>query len=71
MAPAGILINVTLTLFLSVATWIRLVCWLVAGLVIYFSYSVRHSHIAEHLLHEIATPRKEITGTRFDPEVVE
>ena len=41
VAPAGILINVTLTLFLSVATWIRLVCWLVAGLVIYFSYSVR------------------------------
>jgi amino acid transporter len=68
VAPAGILINVALTLFLSVATWLRLVCWLAAGLIIYFSYSVRHSHIAEHLLHEIATPRKEITGTKFDAE---
>ena len=68
VAPAGIFINISLTLFLSVATWMRLVIWLAAGLVIYFSYSVRHSRIAEHLLHEIATPRKEITGTRFDAE---
>jgi amino acid transporter len=59
VAPAGILINITMTLFLSVATWIRLVVWLIAGLVIYFTYSNRHSHISEHLLHEIATPRKD------------
>ncbi len=59
VAPAGILINIVLTLFLSVATWIRLFAWLAAGLVIYFTYSNRHSHIAEHLMQEIATPRKE------------
>jgi APA family basic amino acid/polyamine antiporter len=58
VAPAGILINVLLTLFLSPATWIRLLGWLAAGLVIYFSYSNRHSHISEHLLHEIATPHR-------------
>ena len=68
VAPAGILINIAMTLFLSLATWIRLIVWLAAGLVIYFTYSNRHSHIAAHLMQEIATPRKEITGTKFDPE---
>ena len=71
VAPAGMLINVTMTLFLSVATWIRLVGWLTVGLVIYFTYSLRHSHLAKHLMQEIGMPRKEITGTQFDPEVVE
>ncbi len=71
VAPAGMLINVTMTLFLSVATWIRLVGWLAVGLVIYFTYSLRHSHLAKHLMQEIGMPRKEVTGTQFDPEVVE
>ena len=71
VAPAGMLINVTMTLFLSVATWIRLVGWLAVGLVIYFTYSLRHSHLASHLLQEIRMPRKEVTDTKFDPEVVE
>jgi APA family basic amino acid/polyamine antiporter len=71
VAPAGMLINVTMTLFLSVATWLRLVIWLAAGLVIYFTYSLRHSHLARHLMQEIRMPRKEVTGTQFDPEVVE
>ena len=71
VAPAGMLINVTMTLFLSVATWIRLVVWLAVGLVIYFTYSRRHSHLARHLLQEIRMPRKELTGTQFDPEVVD
>ena len=71
VAPAGMLINVTMTLFLSVATWIRLVGWLAVGLVIYFTYSLRHSHLAKHLMQEIRMPRKEVTGTKFDPEVVE
>ena len=71
VAPAGMLINVTMTLFLSVATWIRLVGWLAVGLVIYFTFSLRHSHLAKHLMQEIRMPRKEITGTQFDPEEVE
>jgi amino acid transporter len=68
VAPAGILINFAMTLFLSVETWIRLVVWLVVGLVIYFTYGMWHSHQSRHLVEEIAHPRKEITGTRFDPE---
>jgi hypothetical protein len=71
VAPAGMLINVTMTLFLSVATWIRLVSWLSVGLLIYFTYSLRHSHLAKHLMQEIGMPRKEVTGTQFDAEVVE
>jgi len=70
VAPAGMLINVTMTLFLSVWTWIRLVGWLAAGLVIYFTFSRRHSHLAKHLMQEIGMPRKEVTGTKFDPEEV-
>jgi APA family basic amino acid/polyamine antiporter len=71
VAPAGMLINITMTLFLSVATWIRLVGWMAIGLMIYFTFSLRHSHLAKHLIEEIRTPRKEVTGTKFDPEVVE
>jgi len=71
VAPLGILVNVTMMLFLPVDSWLRLVIWLAAGMVIYFLYSVRHSHLAKHLMQEIAMPRKEVTGTKFDPEVVE
>ena len=71
VAPLGILINVLMMLFLPVDSWIRLVVWLGIGMVIYFAYSHRHSHLARHLLQEIRMPRKEVTGTKFDPEVVE
>jgi APA family basic amino acid/polyamine antiporter len=30
---------------LTVQTWLRFVAWLVAGLVIYFAYSRRHSRL--------------------------
>jgi amino acid transporter len=71
VAPLGILVNVMMMLFLPVDSWLRLVIWLAVGFVIYFLYSVRHSHLAGHLMEEIRTPRKEVTGTKFDPEVVE
>jgi amino acid transporter len=70
VAPLGILVNLTLMLFLPVDTWLRLVIWLGLGLVIYFFYSRRHSLLTRHLLHEIQMPRDEQTGTSFDPEVV-
>jgi APA family basic amino acid/polyamine antiporter len=71
VAPLGILINLTLMLFLPLDTWMRLVIWLALGLVIYFLYSRRHSHLTRHLLREIQLPREEPTGTTFDPEVID
>ena len=71
VAPLGILINVLMMLFLPVDSWLRLVGWLGIGMVIYFTYSLRHSHLAKHLMQEIGMPRKEVTGTKFDPEEVE
>ncbi len=71
VAPLGILLNVLLMLFLPLDTWLRLVVWLAVGLVIYFTYSLHHSHLAKHLMQEIGMPRKELTGTTFDPEEVE
>jgi hypothetical protein len=43
VAPLGILVNLGMTLFLPWDTWLRLVVWLVVGLLIYFFYSHRHS----------------------------
>ena len=59
VAPLGMLVNVTLMLFLPLDTWLRLVIWLLIGFVIYFGYSRRHSHLVRHLLHEIQAPRDE------------
>lgn len=38
IAPLGILTNLTMMLFLPTDTWLRLVVWLVLGLIIYFGY---------------------------------
>ena len=43
VAPVGIVVNLLLMLFLPVDTWIRLVVWLVVGLVFYFSFGYWHS----------------------------
>ena len=43
IAPLGIAVNLLMALFLPIDTWIRLVVWLGIGLVIYFTYGVRHS----------------------------
>jgi amino acid transporter len=59
VAPLGMVVNLTLMLFLPIETWLRLVIWLLLGFVIYFGYSRRHSHLVKHLLHEIQTPRDE------------
>ncbi len=70
VAPLGVVVNLVLTLFLPLKTWLRLVGWLVLGLMIYFAYSRRHSRLTQHLLHEIQMPRDEETGTSLDPEMV-
>jgi APA family basic amino acid/polyamine antiporter len=59
VAPLGMLVNLTLMLFLPWETWMRLLIWLLIGFVIYFGYSRRHSHLVKHLLHEIQAPRDE------------
>jgi APA family basic amino acid/polyamine antiporter len=45
----GIILCVVLMLSLPVMTWIRFVVWLGIGLLIYFSYSVRHSKLRHGL----------------------
>jgi APA family basic amino acid/polyamine antiporter len=42
---AGAIICFGQMLFLPLATWIRLVAWLVVGMAIYFGYSYRHSRL--------------------------
>ena len=59
VAPLGMLVNMSLMLFLPIDTWLRLVIWLAIGMVIYFTYSRRHSLLTQHLLHEIQTPRSD------------
>ncbi len=46
VAPLGILSCAYLMAFLPGRTWLRLVVWLVIGLVLYFAYGVRHSKLA-------------------------
>jgi APA family basic amino acid/polyamine antiporter len=41
----GILSCMMLMFSLPVANWVRLAVWLVIGLIIYFSYGIRHSCI--------------------------
>jgi amino acid transporter len=43
VAPAGILVNVILMMFLPLDTWLRLVIWLAIGLVIYFCFGFHYS----------------------------
>jgi APA family basic amino acid/polyamine antiporter len=47
VAPLGMLVNGTMMLFLPLDTWLRLIVWLGAGLVIYFCYGERHSVLAK------------------------
>jgi len=49
VAPAGALSALFLMLGLPVDTWLRLGIWMLAGLVIYFAYGMRHSHVARIL----------------------
>jgi len=41
----GMIVSLGLMAGLKALTWIRLVVWLVVGLVIYFTYGVKHSHV--------------------------
>ncbi|MGB2622614.1 MAG: amino acid permease [Candidatus Acidiferrum sp.] len=41
----GILVSLSLMAGLKEVTWIRLIVWLIIGLVVYFTYSVKHSRV--------------------------
>jgi APA family basic amino acid/polyamine antiporter len=53
VAPAGMLVNFIMMLFLPWDTWLRLVVWLAVGLAIYFLYGRRHSVLGQELLTQI------------------
>ena len=50
----GILMCLMLMFSLPWANWLRLIVWLLLGLIIYFSYSRRHSFMRKYLAHEIS-----------------
>lgn len=47
VAPLGILVNVTMALFLPIDTWLRLVVWLFIGLIFYIGYGYRNSRLGK------------------------
>jgi APA family basic amino acid/polyamine antiporter len=49
IAPLGVAVNLVMMLFLPVLTWLRLILWLVLGLIIYYFYGYRHSVLGKQL----------------------
>jgi len=43
----GILFSLLMMVFLPGSTWMRLVIWLIIGMVIYFTYSIKHSKVQQ------------------------
>jgi hypothetical protein len=55
VAPLDMLVGVAMMLFLPVDTWLRLIVWLVVGLVLYLVYGVRHNGLGHELERQIKT----------------
>jgi len=53
VAPLGVLVNVAMMLSLPLDTWLRLVIWLVLGMLIYFCYGFWHSRMGHELEDEM------------------
>jgi len=47
VAPMGALSAFGLMMYLPLMTWVRLLVWFLAGIVIYFFYGARHSRLAQ------------------------
>jgi APA family basic amino acid/polyamine antiporter len=54
VAPLGVLVNVSMMMFLPLSTWMRLIVWMALGLVLYFAYGYRHSILGRELVRELA-----------------
>jgi APA family basic amino acid/polyamine antiporter len=67
VAPLGIGVNLLMTLFLPGDTWLRLVIWLVIGLVIYFMYGMRHSTQGTELWKQFHEQGLSPTDAPIDP----
>jgi len=68
VAPSGIILCSTMMVRLGMLTWIRLFVWLAIGLVIYFAYGRRHSHLGKELREALATQGLSPAGTPIDPQ---
>jgi APA family basic amino acid/polyamine antiporter len=55
VAPLGVLVNLTMMLFLSIDSWLRLVIWMGIGLVIYLTYGAWHSTLGRQMRGLIPT----------------
>jgi APA family basic amino acid/polyamine antiporter len=69
----GILMCLLLMFSLPAANWVRLLGWLLIGLVIYFAYSRRHSFMSKYLAHEITAhgvspAGQPVTDTDIEPD---
>jgi len=49
----GILFSVLMMVFLPLSTWIRLVVWLIIGMVIYFTYGIKHSKVQQSVPDDV------------------
>jgi APA family basic amino acid/polyamine antiporter len=45
----GIIVSLGLMASLNRVTWVRLIVWLIIGLVIYFTYGAKHSKVRNGL----------------------
>ena len=54
VAPLGVLVNLSMMMFLPVSTWLRLVIWMAIGIVFYFLYGYRHSTLGTELVRELS-----------------
>ena len=45
VAPLAALVSLGLMAGLPADTWLRLIIWLIIGMVIYFAYGKKHSHL--------------------------
>lgn len=66
VAPGGIMLCLLMMVYLGWENWVRLIGWLVIGLVIYFGYSRYHSHLGKELRGEIKTHGVSPAGMPLD-----